>query len=405
MHIRVSSSESSKVIHQLNGLRGVAAFIVVVSHIVAAFFPAYFFGANTNTGALSNSEFIFSQTPLFILINGSFAVYVFFVLSGYVLSASMDKSRTSILRLIIARYIRLTVPCAFSLVFAMVLIATGAMVLPIAANYIDYTWIKGLYVLQDINWKQAVFVTLGGFYIYPETPLNPVIWTMQREFLGSVMIYSVCRFHDKSFVRIVLYFFIFCLLVVLKWEPHLYFCFLLGGVMWELRIRERSFSTLIIMAALAIGIIFGGKSFGEPALGSIYVELLQYVRSFHPHAGAFIWSIGASALVFSLITSRVVSYLFTTNAAIFLGRISFSLYLLHIPLLGSFLAGLFLLIGRTSQGLMVISVVLYLVILIVASSLFERIIDRAAIRLSRVVKEPGSGVGILPRIRSAIWKL
>ncbi|WP_019915138.1 acyltransferase family protein [Paenibacillus sp. HW567] len=68
----------------LNGLRGVAALVVVFSHYTLSFFPALHTG---NTSDVYNSfELFVSGSPLNVFYNGSFAVFIFFILSGFVLS-------------------------------------------------------------------------------------------------------------------------------------------------------------------------------------------------------------------------------------------------------------------------------------------------------------------------------
>ncbi|KAA2235258.1 acyltransferase family protein [Salinarimonas soli] len=62
--------------NSLDGLRGIAALLVVFSHLVVAFQPALYFGREA---LLENNALTFLATsPFFVFVNGSFAVYVFF---------------------------------------------------------------------------------------------------------------------------------------------------------------------------------------------------------------------------------------------------------------------------------------------------------------------------------------
>jgi len=104
---------SSKRIPEFDGLRGVAAIVVVVSHIVAAFMPVLYFGPEGGT-VLSWQGF-FAMSPFFVMVSGSFAVFVFFVLSGFVIAASADASRrvlqgTVLLELFVSDFL---VPCPY----------------------------------------------------------------------------------------------------------------------------------------------------------------------------------------------------------------------------------------------------------------------------------------------------
>ena len=100
---------------QLDGLRGIAALIVMNSHFICAFFPylnsKFFpeiFGQSN-----SNSYLIkFLQSPpVSIFFNGHAAVCVFFVLSGYVLAIPFHQKNLEKLYLrILSRYLRLNIP-------------------------------------------------------------------------------------------------------------------------------------------------------------------------------------------------------------------------------------------------------------------------------------------------------
>ena len=68
-------------LHQLDGLRGIAALTVVLYHYLSAFLPALTPDETANPHWLSD-------TPLAVIFNGPFAVVVFFVLSGFVISKS-----------------------------------------------------------------------------------------------------------------------------------------------------------------------------------------------------------------------------------------------------------------------------------------------------------------------------
>jgi peptidoglycan/LPS O-acetylase OafA/YrhL len=111
---------------QLDGLRGVAAVMVVASHICAGFSPALFFGPEK--APVMSWQGAFATSPAFVLVNGSFAVFIFFVLSGFVISAAADRSDAPILANCVARYLRLSIPCAAS-------IAIAAALLPVRTNW------------------------------------------------------------------------------------------------------------------------------------------------------------------------------------------------------------------------------------------------------------------------------
>lgn len=68
----------------LTGLKGICAIIVVLLHFVTGFFPTMYNGdiSLQHLGI----EAIISNSPLFVLINGQFVVYIFWAISGFLIS-------------------------------------------------------------------------------------------------------------------------------------------------------------------------------------------------------------------------------------------------------------------------------------------------------------------------------
>src|SRR6476660_9352443 len=77
---------------QLDGLRGLAALVVVACHALSTLPDIGRVVAGDRTAGLSSSEAWAVFSPLHILWNGTPAVHVFFVLSGFVLILPFTKS-------------------------------------------------------------------------------------------------------------------------------------------------------------------------------------------------------------------------------------------------------------------------------------------------------------------------
>jgi peptidoglycan/LPS O-acetylase OafA/YrhL len=171
----------------LEGVRGVAAVIVVFHHFGLAFFPAinYLDKSRTRLGD-GSLELMIARSPLNIFFSGGFAVAIFFILSGFVLSYKFHESHDyRILKTSAAkRYFRLLVP-----VSAIILIC-----------YLLYVF--QLYRVKDIStitgasdWAGGLFTGLGGIgdmlknifidvFFNNDNRYNAVLWTMTIELLG-----------------------------------------------------------------------------------------------------------------------------------------------------------------------------------------------------------------------------
>jgi len=96
-------------------------------------------------------------------------------------------------------------------------------------------------------------------------------------------------------------------------------------------------------------------------------------------------SFGSIALVAGVIGSRPVDRILTTRPLVFLGRISFSMYLLHVPILMS--VALWSLKSGTALGMSYgiaagLTFAIYITALIAAATLFFRAVDAPSIRLA-----------------------
>src|ERR1041384_8140483 len=91
----------------LDGLRGVAAFAVVIDHM-AAFLPGFVYD-QAASGADGLGDL--GQTILHFPVRaGAFSVFIFFVLPGFVIAKSVAGSHEFLPMRVVRRYLRLTVP-------------------------------------------------------------------------------------------------------------------------------------------------------------------------------------------------------------------------------------------------------------------------------------------------------
>ena len=120
----------------LEGLRGIAAFIVVIWHLHLAFFANSFEDIRLHLAHIPHFPALVLQAVIEGLQNGSFAVWLFWIMSGFVLSlqfflrahqsplaAAHDYLEEAFLR----RYPRLLVPVLASVCFAYLLLRCNLM--------------------------------------------------------------------------------------------------------------------------------------------------------------------------------------------------------------------------------------------------------------------------------------
>lgn len=111
-------------IKSAESLRGIACLSVVLSHLSLVFYPQMhnFYKSNLPVSPVLQ---VIHDSPLSFFYSGTGAVFIFFCLSGYVLSASIESAQNKLKKIrvsIIKRYPRLAIPAILSCVIMWVLI-------------------------------------------------------------------------------------------------------------------------------------------------------------------------------------------------------------------------------------------------------------------------------------------
>ena len=135
-----------------DGLRGIAAFNRCISHFIAAFLPMMLhnnfpmiFPQNNN----STVTFEVITSPfLSVFYNGQFAVLIFLVLSGYVLTIPSFKDNTEGLlqKRLWGRYLRLNIPIAATITLSLIAYKLGF-----------YSNIQAAEISGSTNWLSVYF--------------------------------------------------------------------------------------------------------------------------------------------------------------------------------------------------------------------------------------------------------
>ena len=365
----------------LDGLRGLAALIVVVSHFFQVFAPSVFEGRE------EIEHFAFegmaARTPFNLLFNGNFSVCLFFVLSGYVLSYRFfgTGDRSIVYSSAIRRYFRLAVPA-----LASVFLAYLILVLDLGA----YDNIRGMTLSSmpdpfaaDANLlvmlKESLFHT---FFTYG-SQYNPVLWTMTYELFGSFMIFVFLIVCGRHRIRYAVYAILICLFI-----DSYYLGFVLGMLLSDVKnsgkerpaFIHRSWIQLLLLCA---GIYLGSYPYVAPQ-GTVYSILQWGTADFDFFV--FYHVIGSILILTVLLHSSRMQSIFSHRFFAYLGKISFSLYLVHFTVICSFGSYVFLYLSPfLSYGPRVLfTTILTFAVIAAMAHWFYRLVDaRILLGLSR----------------------
>ncbi len=196
----------------LEGIRGLASLIVFVAHFLAAFSPAAIFGSDR----VSNLE-IFYKTPLGLVTAGNFAVCLFFIMSGYVLSIKHFTKKTEISEIqgdTFKRYIRLGIPLIITYFLSFMISNFGFYYNHEVFLLTGNIWFK-YYFINLENKSYLTFLQEMIFKLFiKETAYdyNPPAWTITIELIGSYLTFGILIIARNFKYRFILYIIIFMLL-------------------------------------------------------------------------------------------------------------------------------------------------------------------------------------------------
>jgi peptidoglycan/LPS O-acetylase OafA/YrhL len=363
-----------------DGLRGIAAANVVLCHLLISLFPLgyrYLWPSATATGAPSGmAERIISAPFLSILWNGNFPVCVFFVLSGYVLSARFSRNGdlSQLTTMALRRYFRLGVPVLGSVLFAYAVLRLGIASNIRIGEMTGSAWLAHFWQF-DPTFSAALANGLYGAMFAGSSEFVPVLWTMRVELLGSFLVFGYAALAPRG--RLAPFFFVVIVVAIASIDPAmwpLYMAFLLGVHIGRAESRNRMAIALSVFGALLFGAYDGSSIYGWTSF--ISDDFVWRKHFFNVLGGACAVYAVRGGFAQGLLTSRPVQ---------FLGRISYALYLVHFPLVLTILCGLYgnrVASGWSRGPSAVLAIVTTFAMACFVAALFQRTFDVWGIRLS-----------------------
>lgn len=377
----------SKLIY-LEGIRGIAALFVVFSHFFQIFFPALL--ESKKELSHNNYDLYLSNYPINMFYNGTFAVCLFFVLSGYVLSIKYHeyKRMEIIFESIIKRYFRLMFPVLASLLIAYTFLLLNLYNFDAIKN-LTYSTMPNLYS-HDIGFKEVIKLALVGVFLKGYSLYNPVLWTMKYELIGSYLIFCllpIIIFISNKYIKLIIIFILFAIVYLFM---GLYFiAFLSGLILCHLQ-KNRNFifkkrNKLLLFSLLLLGIYFGSYPYTNTK-GTMY-EYLDIIKPYE-NPLVFYRVIGSILILYVLLNSKRLQNIFSSKFFENLGRLSFSIYLTHFIVLCSFTSFIFLKLYNFTHNYNLssfLALILSLPILYVISELMYFTFDKQSIKWSSLI--------------------
>ena len=392
---------SARKIYQLEGVRAIGALIVFICHFQIILVPKFYenwytlmylngrdaFGklnwigtaANAN-GRLAHSISNFTVLSSNLMINGNLVLHIFWALSAYVIFKKFFEYGTTESMLIsssVKRYFRLMIPCAVSIFFSYIIYKAGLI-------YVTKLGVKtlqeNLYTIPPTfihALRTSVWSTLFNYDYYDS--YNGPLWTIQREFYGSIFCFALFGVVGRNYKRGFIYLLLFLCVGLLKmyWLNSFLFGYFLADYDFtptnSLKVKQLiarintwidTHQLLTVFAVLCAFIVCKMIIYK-------HIEWMDMINSFLCYL-----------VILITFRIRVVSALMSRKVLTALGKVSFGIYVLHWPILCSFSSWLYLRHPDHNNAFIFLLFFLSLSLTILLSWIFYKLVDMKSISLA-----------------------
>jgi peptidoglycan/LPS O-acetylase OafA/YrhL len=362
----------------VDGLRGLAAFSVAIAHFIAAFLPSIlYYNFPTAFDKNQNPSFLFKilSSPICsVFYNGHFAVCIFFVLSGYVLALpyyNNYQSKDIILnKRVWGRYFRLNIPIFVAIFLSYLVYLYGLYFNTQVAELSGSKIIKDLFP-SGMKFSDALNQGIYKSVLFGVDNFVPPAWTLRVEFVGSLylLIFYILRPRKHILIPLCL---VFLLITAIHKQDSIYFYGMFLASFFSKIEKNHRFRTLFFI----LGLYFGA---------------FQFESKFYNFLPNFVDNTGICKKVFyNLIVALFITYsviqgfgtkILQSRFVQFLGKISFSMYLIHDIIVFSLSSFIFISLP-VNRITILANFVIYIFTCFVVSVIFEKYVDRTAIKIS-----------------------
>lgn len=369
---------------ELEGLRGLAAAMVVAWHFVWAFAPS-------ELGSVAGSP---GQglvgSPIAAGIDGPAAVVLFFVLSGFVIPLRFFRSgqARTVVHAATKRWPRLAGLSVLAVLFSYGLFRFGLFHYREAAALTGSDWL-GAYGGGDpggtlsLSLGGAIREGLVGAFVDKSDAYDPVLWTMRHELLGSFVSMGLALAIRRTSVKASGVITVCVALLAGAVDPWLV-PFVAGTglalLVWNRRLTLGWLSTA---ASIGVGLYLFG--YLEPAGAYTGMPVIQDDAGYR-YDRILVHTLAAVLMMFGIIANQGAGRVLNVRPLLFLGRLSFPIYLFHFPLLCSLGCGLFIALREVTSygGSTIIVAVIYAAAVLMIGVLLTRVDEAWGAWLNRM---------------------
>ncbi|WP_297493436.1 acyltransferase [Acidocella sp.] len=318
-------------IKSLDGLRGVSALLVLFHHVLLTQ-PDFgrFEWNSAHTRAHGLFEWLMFDTPFRILWAGQDRAILFFVLSGFVLSLPWLHGRPRTYgRFLLNRFCRLYPPYLIVMLIAAIgVILIGGRHIPGAS-----VWFNQLGWSRPLSWRavpSAVFLLNNGSSNWLDESVWSLIWEARVVVIFPFLIWVITRWKNPGIAVILLGLASLHPLIMLLLPHHIAAALRDTGT----AMLYPEYFILGVAVALNQNTVRSwlSRGWGIAGLGTLTLGLTMFWIQW-PEQNGRADGIAAMLILASALGSPVLDHALRAKFLLFLGRLSYSLYLIHVPII------------------------------------------------------------------------
>lgn len=375
----------------LEGLRGLACLNVVLAHYMFTFMPyaSHFLYPEGTIIQRYGIEHWLAKPYLSVLYNGTYPVAIFFVMSGWVLTAPFFRGRDGLARAALKRYPRLVIPAAAAILAAWVLFKLGWMGTARAVQVGFAGWLRDDYVHGVALVPNLLFNMFVGAPVNGQVEWDTPLWTLRIELLAPLMLFAlIALFGVRRPLVISLVFSAIAVNIFPQNGAAMHLLAFLSGYLLNFALAPLRRMRVLSLGLLTLGLIFGAFDYSNHFAWLIRIplpDLSPYAWNLGGDRKTLFHTLGGLLTVAGVLAEAPGFGWLAARPFVWMGKVSFSAYLLHWPLICSL--GIAVVAAVRGAGASYpIAVLIGGIVLVAAvyclATLFERWVDAPAIRLA-----------------------
>lgn len=307
----------------LDGLRGVAAAAVVLFHLLLMSPELSAIRELRSMPQEFTLTWWFTMTPLRVFWAGSEFVYVFFILSGFVLARSAMRLNFNWMSFFIQRFVRLYVPVWASIFLAWLSITLVAR----RPDGLGSSWLSRRSDHYDWERLRTDATLVFGAYDFTLSPLWSLRWEILFSALLPIYLWVFSRLRRKFLLNLLLVSLAISVGSTRDWPEFLFLPMFGIGCLFALNWSELESAVNVYSQNHVLALLL--LSTCVTLLTSTWWLLQIGFLSEYSRWLVFPSLIGAVGLVLVIPNFRLTEIFFSWRPLTLLGKVSFSLYLTH----------------------------------------------------------------------------